>query len=166
MRPGSPTVPTPPVASGRPSCSPVSPGHYLGTSKDDGFLQVLQHEGQHGGREGHGVSAVDDHEPVVLPVVSLWGCSKLGPDSSQGQAPSWGRASSRGQAASWSPTPSGKKRKQSQMQRKGIREAQVGSWSLLAQKTLPGKQASAWSLTPPCSPPHPGQLPFPTPLIA
>ena len=104
MRPGSPTVPTPPVASGRPSCSPVSPGHYLGTSQDDGFLQVLQHEGQHGGREGHGVSAVDDHEPVVLPVVSLWGCSKLRPDSSRGQAPSWG------QAASWSPTPSGKKK--------------------------------------------------------
>lgn len=46
---------------------------YLSTSKDDGFLQVFQHKGEHGGGEGHGVGPVDDHEAVVLLIVSLWG---------------------------------------------------------------------------------------------
>ena len=55
-----------PLPSGR-------PGRYLGPGEDDGFLQVLQHEGEHGGGEGHGVSAVDDHKAVVPRIVALQG---------------------------------------------------------------------------------------------
>lgn len=55
-----------PLPSGR-------PGRYLGPGEDDGFLQVLQHEGEHGGGEGHGVGAVDDHKAIILPVVALQG---------------------------------------------------------------------------------------------
>ena len=50
-----------------------APGGYLGPGEDDGFLQVLQHEGEHGGGEGHGVGAVDDHKAVILPIVTLQG---------------------------------------------------------------------------------------------
>lgn len=46
---------------------------YLGTGEDDGLLEVFQHEGKHRGGKGHGVRAVDDHEALVLCVVSLLG---------------------------------------------------------------------------------------------
>ena len=47
------------------------PGCYLGASEDDGLAQVLTHEGQGGGRVGHGVRAVEDHKAIVTLVVFL-----------------------------------------------------------------------------------------------
>lgn len=44
---------------------------YLGASEDDWFVQVFQHEGQHGGPRGHGVGAVDNHKALVLLIVPL-----------------------------------------------------------------------------------------------
>lgn len=120
----------PPVASGRPSCPPAGLGHYLGAREDDSFLQVLQHEGEHGGREGHGVRAVNDQEAVVPPVVSL-----------------------RGAANSGRPPPEGE-RKGSPVQREGGREALVGSWPPLAGKTSSGGSALDFR---PASPPGDSQ---------
>lgn len=44
---------------------------YLGTGEDDRLLQVFQHERKDRGSEGHRVCAMDDHEALVLCVVSL-----------------------------------------------------------------------------------------------
>ena len=44
---------------------------YLGASEDDGLAQVVTHEGQGGGRVGHGVRAVKDHKAIVALVVFL-----------------------------------------------------------------------------------------------
>lgn len=52
---------------------PTSLGRHLGAGEDDGFLQVFQHKGKHGGGESHGVGAVEDDEAVVLLVVCLQG---------------------------------------------------------------------------------------------
>ena len=38
----------------------------LGAGEDDGFFEVLDHEGDATGRETHGVSAVQNDESVVI----------------------------------------------------------------------------------------------------
>lgn len=131
----------PPVASGRPSGPPAGLGHYLGAREDDRFLQVLQHEGEHRGRKGHGVRAVNDHETVVLPVVSLRGAASSGrppPEDRRLAGPLQGK---RGKGP-----------------REGGRDALVGSWPLLAGKTLSGGSALDFR---PASPPGDGQSGLP-----
>ena len=51
----------------------------LAAGEDDGLRQVLEHKGEHAGRERHGVGAVEHHEAVIVGIAVGNGVGQLRP---------------------------------------------------------------------------------------
>lgn len=119
---------------------PTSLGRHLGAGEDDGFLQVFQHKGKHGGGESHGVGAVEDDEAVVLLVVCLQG------GGAASGRPALAIAGLPGPGARW-PLP---RKQRGPRSRRGRGQGAVGPRSreaLSGNELLPGAPAP---MLPPC----------------